>query len=99
MRVSGDAFVTGLITAFVGLMTALATWRAGHKQGQASFVTAVQDAAHIAIKDLREEFERGRAERTALRQELAVQHERCQAELAEMRREIEKLMAGPPASY
>lgn len=95
MRVSGDAFITAAITAFVGLITALATWRAGHRHGQASFVSAVHQAAHIVIQDLRDEL----ARITEIREQIEAQHAQCQAELAEMRTRIDDLMRGPPASY
>ncbi len=95
MRISSDAMIGAAVTALVGLITAIATWRAGHRQGQASFVTAVHEAAHLVIQDLREEIQRV----ADARAHIELRHAECQAELADMRAQIERLMAGPPASY
>lgn len=71
----------------VGVIGALATFFAGTKRGQGKFINAVQEAAHIVIKDLRDECRR-----------LREQHSHCEAKLAHMQRQIDMLVnpPGPP---
>lgn len=109
MRVSPDALVTGLVTGLVGLLSAWATWRVGRRQARANLVQAradviraAQEAAHQVIQDLRAEVDRIKADRL----EVLGKHAECQrevgalrSELAEVRQQIDALMAGPPASY
>lgn len=108
MRI-GDAIIDGGATITAAWVGVWGAWHAGRRRERASFVQAVQEAAHLAIKDLtdlagtlREEIKRV----TGMRDEVAAHHEECRRELrrssderAAMQRQIDKLMDGPVASY
>lgn len=74
-------------------------WWAGRKNGQASFVKAVQDAAHIVIQDLKDERTELRAQIASLRADMKFERDKCEVELGDMRAQIAKLMSGPIPGY
>jgi flagellar basal body-associated protein FliL len=89
LRVTGGEILAAAGAVLGAVITAWGSWAAGRKHEQTRFITAVQEAAHLVIVDLRQEIDRVVAARVALE----AQHAHCQHELAALRDRLDALDA------
>lgn len=78
------------LVGVTGVIGAVGTFIAGQRHGKAEFITAVSKAADLVITKLQEECARFEAARIKADEG----HDKCEAELAAVRREIARLMSG-----